>query len=96
MDFSYEIRKRSGEKSISHGKPYKMYFNAYLTLQGTLLMLNTLHKVEDHENHARWIYLTTILHKEESQKYVRKYIFIINIESADRSQRASFSTHAVS
>ena len=25
-------------------------------------MLNTLHKVEDHENHAGWIYLTTVLY----------------------------------
>ena len=45
----------NGEKSISHGKPYKMYFLAYFTLQGTLVMINTLHKVEDHENHVRWI-----------------------------------------
>ena len=24
-------------------------------------MLNTLRKVEDHEHHVRWIYLTTVL-----------------------------------
>ena len=39
----------SGEKSISHGKPYKMHFLEYFTLQGMLIMLNTLRKVEDHE-----------------------------------------------
>ena len=32
------------------------------TLQRTLIMLNTLCKVEDHENHVRWIYLTTVLY----------------------------------
>ena len=51
----------SGEKSISHGKPYTMLFLAYFALQGMLVMLNTLRKVEDHENHVRWIYLTTVL-----------------------------------
>ena len=48
-----------------------MYFLAYFTLQDMLVMLNTLHKVEDHENHVRWIYLTTVLYMGESQKYVR-------------------------
>ena len=32
----------SGEKSISHGKPYKMHFLAYFTLRGTLVMLTLL------------------------------------------------------
>ena len=53
---------RSGEKSISHGKPYKMHFLAYFTLHGALVMLNTLRKLEDHENHVRWIYLATVLY----------------------------------
>ena len=61
----------NGEKSISYGKPYKMHFLKYFTVQGTLIMLNTLHKVEDHENHVRWIYLTTVLYVRESQKYAR-------------------------
>ena len=63
------------EKFISHKKPYKMHFLAYLTLQGMLIMLNTLCKVEDHENHVRWIYLIigTVLYMGESQKYARKY-----------------------
>ena len=34
-------------------------------------MLTTLRKVEDHENHVRWIYLKTVLNMGESQKYVR-------------------------
>ena len=42
-----------------------------LTLPGTLFMLNTLRKVEDHDNHVRWIYLTTVLYVGESQKYAR-------------------------
>ena len=38
-----------------------------------LVMLNdTLHKVEDHENHVTWIYLPTVLYMGVSQKYVRK------------------------
>ena len=45
-----ESHSTSGEKSISHGKPHKMHFLAYFTLQGTLIMLNILCKVEDHEN----------------------------------------------
>ena len=61
----------SGEKFISHGTPYKMHFIAYFTLQGTLAMLNTLRQVEDHENHVRWIYLTTVHYMGESQKYAR-------------------------
>ena len=48
-------------KSISHGKPIKNAFSHILTLQGTLIKLNTLCKVADHENHVRWIYLTTVL-----------------------------------
>ena len=35
----------SGEKSISNGKPYKMHFLAYFTLQSMVIMLNTRHKV---------------------------------------------------
>ena len=27
-------------------------------------MLNTLRKVEDHENHVRWIYLVVVLNSE--------------------------------
>ena len=51
MDFSHHESTRvdsetSGEKSISHGKPYKMHFIAYFALQGTLIMLNALRKVE--------------------------------------------------
>ena len=61
----------SGEISISRGKLYKMHFLAYFTLQSTVIMLNTLHKVEYHENHVRWIYLTTVLYMGESQKYAR-------------------------
>ena len=38
-----------------------MHFLTYFTRQGTLIMLNALCKVEDHENHVRWIYLTTVL-----------------------------------
>ena len=62
----------SGEKSISQGKPYKMHFLAYFTIQGMLVMLNTLHKVEDHENHVRWIYITTVLYTGGNQKYARR------------------------
>ena len=62
----------SGEKIISHGKPYKMHFLAYFTLQGTLIMVNILRKVADHENHVGLIYLTTVLNMGESQKYARK------------------------
>ena len=52
----------SAEKTISHGKPYKIHFLVNFTLQGTLVMLNTLLKVKDHENHVRWIYITTVLY----------------------------------
>ena len=65
----------SGEKSISLGKPYKMHFLTYFTLQGTLIKLNILCKVADHENHVRWIYLTTVLCMTEGQKYARKCKF---------------------
>ena len=39
-----------------------MHFLAYFTLQCAFVMLNTLPKVEDYENHLRWIYLTTALY----------------------------------
>ena len=35
-------------------------------------------KVADHENHVRWIYLTTVLCMGEGQKYAR--IFILHIQ----------------
>ena len=48
----------SVEKSISYGKPCKMHFLAYFTFQVMLIMfITTLHKVEDHESHVRWISL---------------------------------------
>ena len=78
MDFSH-LRiplwwdsETCGEKSISHGKPYKMHFLAYFTLQGALIMLNTLRKVEDHENHVRLIYFTIFLNMGDSRKYARR------------------------
>ena len=67
----------SGEKSISHGKPYRIHFLAYFTLQGTLIVLNTLRKVEDRENHVRWIYLTTVLCMWESQNYARRVEYML-------------------
>ena len=48
-----------------------MHFLVYFTLQVTLIMLNILHKDEDHENHARWIYLTTVLNIGQGWKYAR-------------------------
>ena len=51
-----------------------MHFLAYFTLQSMVIMLNTQPKVEDHENHVRWVYLTTVLYMGESQKYARKFI----------------------
>ena len=64
-------------KSISHGKPCKMHFLAYFTLQSTLVMLHMLRKVEDHENHVRWIYLTTVLYMGEvrSMRKQNKYLY---------------------
>ena len=61
------------EKSISHGKPYKINFLAYfyILMHFILIKLNTLCKVADHENHVRWIYLTTVLCIVEGQKYAR-------------------------
>ena len=69
----------NGEKSISHGKPCNMNFLAYFALQRTIVMLNTLRKVEDHENQVGWIYLTTVLYMGESQKYARSIPRIINM-----------------
>ena len=34
---------------------------------------NALSKVEDHENHVGWIYLTTVLDMGDSQKYAHNY-----------------------
>ena len=62
-------------KPCESRKQYKMYFLAYFTLQGTLIVLNTLHKVEDHENHARWIYLTTVLNMGVKSEVCEKIIY---------------------
>ena len=51
-----------------------MHFLAYFTLQCLLIMLSTLHKIEDHENHVRWIYLATVLNMGESWKYARRSV----------------------
>ena len=69
--------KTSGEISISHGN-YKTNFLAYFILQGTLTMLHILRKVEDHENHVRWMYLTyhCSQHGETSEKYVRSRLHV--------------------
>ena len=61
-------------RNPSCGKPYKMHFLTYFThfaSLGTLIKLNTLCKVADHENHVRWMYLTTILCMGEGHKYTR-------------------------
>ena len=34
-------------------------------------MQNTLHKVEDHENHVRWIYPTTVVNMGVCRNYAR-------------------------
>ena len=53
-----------------------MHFLAYFSLQGALIMLNTLRKVEDRENHVRWIYLDCSQHggKSESMREYPNYI----------------------
>ena len=81
MDFSHHGSRRgwdsekSGEKSVSHGKPYKMHFLAYFARQSMVIMLNTMCKlkVEDHEN-ISWIYRTTVLYMGECQMYARIHI----------------------
>ena len=45
--------------------------SAFSRIFYTLIKLNSLGKVADHENHVRWIYLTTVLCMGESQKYVK-------------------------
>ena len=46
------------------------HFLTYLTLQGTLIKLNIcLCKVEDHENHLTWVYLTAVLNIGGSRKH---------------------------
>ena len=61
--------------SVLFGDKYFLAYY-YFTSQGTLVMLNTLRKVEDHENHVRWINRTTVLYMGESQKYARSACYI--------------------
>ena len=53
-----------GEKSNpSHMENHtKCIFSHTLHSQVTLIILTVLRKVEDHENHVRWIHLTTVLY----------------------------------
>ena len=46
-------------------------------------MLNTLYKVEDHENHVRWIYLIFILHGGKSE--------VCEIDQSNGEHRANFA-----
>ena len=46
-------------------------FSRILCTWGTLIVLNTLRKVEDHDNRVRWIYLTTVLNMGESRMYAK-------------------------
>ena len=74
MDFSHHKspnHTKSFATRVGFGDKWWEIHLAYFTLQSMLTMLNTLHKVEDHENHVSWIYLTTVLYMEESQKHVR-------------------------
>ena len=79
MDVSdHKSQKTSGEKSISYGKPYKtIHFLAYFTLQGTLFIV----QIEYHEDHVRWIYLTTVLKMGESQNYARM-TFLLHVKKS--------------
>ena len=54
----------------------KCIFSHISSLQGMLVMLNTLCTVEDHENHMRWIYLTTVLNMGECRNYARINIYL--------------------
>ena len=71
MDFSHN--ERPWWEMIAHGKMQNefsliLYISMHLNYANSLY---TMHKVEDHENHARWIDLTTVLSFEESQNYTR-------------------------
>ena len=44
-------------------------------------------KVADHENHVRWIYLTTVLRMGEGQKYARRKYNYITVEGKYREGR---------
>ena len=66
-------RPDRGEKNPSHMENHTKCIFSHTLHFSTLIMLNTLHKVEDHENHVRWIYLTTVLKMGESQKYARNF-----------------------
>ena len=59
----------SGENSISHGKSYQMHFFAYFTLHCAKLKNMKLRKIEDHENHVRWIYPMIISPEAATQVY---------------------------
>ena len=80
------ILRESGEKSISHGKPYEMHFLAYFSMTKVRWSVNTLCKVEDHENHVGWIYLTTVLYMGESQKYAEKHIYYKDLANCFRKE----------
>ena len=44
----------------NHATYMLLYTSHFIQVQDTFIMVNTLRKVEDHENHARWIYLTPV------------------------------------
>ena len=61
---------------FSHGEihltiTWKTIQNAFSRILYTLIKLNKMCKVADHENHVRWIYLTTVLCMGEGQKYAK-------------------------
>ena len=66
--------RRQVVRNPSHMKNHKKCIfltYIYFTLQGTLILLNTLRNVAGRENHVRWIYLTTVLNMGDSRKHAR-------------------------
>ena len=50
---------------------WKIIQNAFSRILYTLMHFNIMRNVADHENHVRWVYLTTVLCMGKCQKYAR-------------------------
>ena len=70
---------------------WKTIQNAFSRILYNLIKLNIMCKVADHENHVRWIYLTTVLCMGEGQKYASICYVVMLCYMLSRGMDPSFS-----
>ena len=72
MEFSHhESPNRNRRQVVRNPSHMENHAHAFSRILCTFVMINTLRKVKDHENHVRWIYLKTVLYIGGNQTHAR-------------------------